>query len=134
MQTRTTTWILGGLAGAALVAVLRPRIGRALFRADDEPHQQSLTALTGEALRRGTAGHTEYEEAIPQEDELLQVGDPDVKALGSAYVGDETPGGDMSTPDQDRVDDIGRAYGISEADAGELRPSVEILQERDRRR
>jgi hypothetical protein len=49
-------------------------------------------------------------------------------------VGDEAPGGSQLTPDQDRVDDIGRAVGVQEADSGELRTSSEILEGRDRRR
>jgi hypothetical protein len=40
----------------------------------------------------------------------------------------------MQTPDQGGVDDIGRAFGLRDADAGELRSSVEILEKRDRRR
>jgi hypothetical protein len=40
----------------------------------------------------------------------------------------------MPTPDQDRVDDIGRAYGVAEEDSGELRTSAELLEARDRKR
>ena len=65
---------------------------------------------------------------------VLKVGDPDDSALKNAYVGDETPGGSMPTPDQDRVDDIGRAYGVQEIDSGALRTTAEILDERDRHR
>jgi uncharacterized protein DUF6335 len=71
---------------------------------------------------------------IPGEQRVLQVGDLDDSALNNAYVGDETPGGSMPTPDQDRVDDIGRAYGVQEVDSGALRATSEILDERDRRR
>src|SRR5258705_340992 len=46
------------------------------------------------------------DEEIPGQDELLRVGDADGRVTDSAFVGDETPGGDMPTPDQNQVDDI----------------------------
>jgi len=53
---------------------------------------------------------------------------------GSAYsVGDEAPGGDNPTPDQDIVDDLGRALGVEYQDNEELK-GAEKLAERDRRR
>jgi len=124
---------LGGLVGAAFVQIVVRAEKR---RRAPEEHGDSLTALAGEALRTGTAGAgvRGYEAEIPGEDELLQAGDPDVDALESAYVGDEVPGGDMSTPDQDLVDRIGRAYGVTEADAGELRATADVLAARDHKR
>jgi hypothetical protein len=96
----------------------------------------SPTAVAAEAIRTGVvplaAGRTPPEE-IPQEDEI-QAGDPDVSPLTASYVGDEGPGGDMPTPDQNRVDDIGRALGVAEADSGALRTSSELLDRRDERR
>ena len=47
--------------------------------------------------------------------------------------GEETPGGDMSTPDQDVVEEIGRALGVEYEDAEELKGSEKII-ERDRNR
>ena len=67
-------------------------------------------------------------------DARLKAGDIDNNAMGNATVGDEAPGGSVSTPDQDRVDDIGRAIGVQEADSGELRTTSELLDERDRKR
>jgi hypothetical protein len=53
---------------------------------------------------------------------------------GSAYsVGDEAPGGDNPTPDQDIVDEIGRAMGLEYQDNEELK-GADKLEERDRRR
>jgi len=60
-------------------------------------------------------------------------GDVDADALDAATVGDEAPGGDNPTPDQDIVDEIGRAMGIEYQDNQELRGGGE-LEERDRRR
>jgi hypothetical protein len=47
--------------------------------------------------------------------------------------GEETPGGDMSTPDQDVVEEIGRALGVEYEDAEELKGS-EKIESRDRNR
>jgi hypothetical protein len=65
---------------------------------------------------------------------MIRVGDPDDDSLANEYVGDETPGGSASTPDQNVVDDIGRAYGLQEEDAGAFRSAAEILGKRDHRR
>src|SRR5215510_3829905 len=48
--------------------------------------------------------------------------------------GAETPGGHVATPDQDNVDEIGRAVGMEFQDNQELRTPEEILSRRDRRR
>lgn len=47
--------------------------------------------------------------------------------------GDEAPGGDNPTPDQDVVDEIGRSLGIQYDDAEELK-GADKLSERDRHR
>jgi hypothetical protein len=52
----------------------------------------------------------------------------------SAYsVGDEAPGGDNMTPDQDIVDDIGKAVGVQYNDNEELKGEKKI-SDRDRHR
>jgi hypothetical protein len=102
-----------------------------------EYHVQSPTAVAGEALSRGVPPPSATLPTRPEgarEGEVLRVGDIDTDPLQNAYVGDETPGGDSPTPDQDLVDEIGRAYGVAEADSGALRTSAELLDERDRRR
>jgi hypothetical protein len=48
--------------------------------------------------------------------------------------GAETPGGHVATPDQENVDEIGRAVGMEFQDNQELRTPEEILLRRDRRR
>ena len=58
----------------------------------------------------------------------------DPRALMPDHVGDLGPGGSMMNPDLNRVDDIGRAAGVQEADSGALQTSGEILDRRDRRR
>src|SRR5262245_50809095 len=94
----------------------------------------SATAVAAEALRTGIVrGALRRRSEIPREEEIL-VGDPDDRTLANEYVGDETPGGTSSTPDQSNVDDIGRAYGLQEEDSGALRSGSEVLARRDRRR
>ena len=71
---------------------------------------------------------------VPVLDPDIQAGDPDLDPLSNTYVGTEAPGGSAPTPDQDRVDDIGRALGVAEEDSGALRTSSELLDRRDKRR
>ena len=63
----------------------------------------------------------------------LTSGDIDADWESAETVGDEAPGGDNPTPDQDVVDDIGRALGVEYEDDEELQGGAEI-KERDRRR
>jgi Family of unknown function (DUF6335) len=101
-----------------------------------EVHTQSPTAVAAEAMSTGVGPSkrvTHVHEA-GRDSDLLQVGDSDVDPLGIAFVGDEAPGGDMSTPDQGQVDEIGHAYGVADVDDGELRGSAEVLEQRDRNR
>ena len=60
-------------------------------------------------------------------------GDVDVDVEDAYFTGDEAPGGDNPTPDQDVVDDIGKALGVQYDDAEELKSSDKITQ-RDRHR
>src|SRR5262249_49257383 len=71
----------------------------------------------------------EHNEVSPQ----LTAGDLDADWQDAYAVGDEAPGGDNPTPDQDRVDDIGRALGVQYEDNEELKGSEKIAA-RDRKR
>ena len=71
----------------------------------------------------------EHNEASPD----LTAGDVDADWEDAYSVGDEAPGGDNPTPDQDRVDDIGKALGVQYEDNEELKASDKISQ-RDRHR
>lgn len=109
---------------------------RASTRATNSaPGASSPTAVAAEALRTGiVVGAVHRRTEIPGEDETILVGDPDDHALANEYVGEETPGGSTSTPDQSNVDEIGRAYGLQEEDSGALRSGAEVLARRDRHR
>ena len=63
----------------------------------------------------------------------LTAGDVDADWESAYSVGDEAPGGDNPTPDQDRVDDIGKAIGVQYEDNEELKASDKIT-ERDKHR
>jgi hypothetical protein len=118
----------------------RPHAPRPTSESGDEGRREtdtpSPTAVAAEALRTGvmplaTANRTDESN---RGDARLKAGDIDTDAMGNATVGDEAPGGSVSTPDQDRVDDIGKALGVQEVDSGELRTTGELLDERDRKR
>ena len=60
-------------------------------------------------------------------------GDVDVDVEDAYFTGDEAPGGDNPTPDQDVVDDIGKALGVNYEDNEELKGSDKVV-ERDKHR
>jgi hypothetical protein len=60
-------------------------------------------------------------------------GDVDVNWEDAYFSGDEVPGGDNPTPDQEVVEEIGKALGIEYDDSEELRASDKVA-ERDRHR
>jgi len=99
-----------------------------------EPADPSPTAVATEAMRTGVVPPANRTDESNRGDARLKAGDIDTSAMGNATVGDEAPGGSVTTPDQDRVDDIGRALGVQEADSGELRTTGELLDARDRKR
>jgi hypothetical protein len=112
------------------------RLGRSRDRRA-QPRYSSATAVVAEALRTGVVPSVRPRSRpaeIPREDETIRIGDPDDRSLANEYVGEDTPGGTSPTPDQNSVDDIGRAYGLQEEDAGPLRSAAEVLQRRDRHR
>jgi hypothetical protein len=63
----------------------------------------------------------------------LTGGDVDADWESAYSVGDEAPGGDNPTPDQDVVDEIGRAVGVEYQDNEELKGDAKISK-RDRNR
>jgi len=88
---------------------------------------------TPSAARSGRLGmaseRLQHNETSPE----LTGGDVDANWENAYAVGDESPGGDNPTPDQDRVDDIGKALGVQYNDDEELKASDKIT-ERDRHR
>ena len=74
----------------------------------------------GSAARTGRA---ELAESLAEHGDMAAVtgGDVDVDIENAYFSGDEAPGGDNPTPDQDVVDDIGKALGVQYADSEELK-------------
>ena len=110
--------------------------GRSRRKPLEERHAESLTAVAVESLRTGIlpAAPRSRREEIPHEDETMRAGDPDDSGLRNEYVGEDMPGASTPTPDQNGVDEIGRAYGVQEDDGPELQASSEVLKKRDRHR
>jgi Family of unknown function (DUF6335) len=88
---------------------------------------------TPSAARSGRQGalvtRSQHNETSPE----LTGGDVDASWEDAYAVGDEAPGGDNPTPDQDRVDDIGKALGVEYQDNEELKASEKITK-RDKHR
>jgi hypothetical protein len=86
----------------------------------------------GSAARTGRA---EFAETLREHKGMTTVtgGDPDVNIEDAYFTGEEAPGGDNPTPDQDIVDDIGKALGLEYEDNEELKASDKVV-ERDRHR
>ncbi len=63
----------------------------------------------------------------------ITAGDVDASWEDAYATGDEAPGGDNPTPDQDRVDDIGKALGVQYEDSEELK-SGDKISARDKHR
>ena len=116
----------------------RPRTPRLRAVEEANGHLPNCpTAVSAEALRTGVmpgADRPHHPVEIPGEGDTIRAGDPDDRVLANEYNGEETPGGTATTPDQNEVDAVGRAYGLQEEGAGVLRCASEILTRRDRRR
>ena len=119
----------------AIIAGKVPRLDR-VRRTLDETVQTPPSSLNMD--RRGSAartGRAEIAEHLRERHGMTEVaaGDPDVDAEDAFFTGEEAPGGDNSTPDQDIVDDIGKALGVQYEDSEELK-SGDKLAERDKHR
>jgi hypothetical protein len=70
--------------------------------------------------------------ARPGTSPSLTGGDVDADWSRADAGGDEAVGGTVATPDQDVVDEIGRALGVEQASDAPVVTSDEILRQRDR--
>lgn len=85
-----------------------------------EPVMESLEALEAPGARRDTGP-------------ALSGGDLDADWQRAQDTGEEAVGGSVATPDQDVVDEIGRALGVEQGADSEVWTSQDILGRRDRR-
>ena len=87
----------------------------------------------GSAARTGGAGLRDSLEEHTGMTPALTGGDIDADWENAYFSGDEAPGGDNPTPDQEVVDDIGKSLGVEYHDNEELRGS-EKVEDRDKHR
>jgi len=89
--------------------------------------------------RKASSANSGYEAAKHHRREVTETGpaitggDVDADWEEGYSEGDEAPGGDNPTPDQDVVEEIGRALGVEYEDAEELKGADKII-ERDTNR
>ena len=88
---------------------------------------------TASAARSGRRAMSERLNEHHETSPALTAGDVDADWESAATVGDEAPGGDNPTPDQDIVDDIGKAVGVQYDDNEELKGEAKIAA-RDKHR
>jgi Family of unknown function (DUF6335) len=136
MPTKRSTGTPSG-AGTIRQAPGLERARRQLREVDETvpspPSSLDPNRRTASAAR---SGRQELRESLREHHETspeLTGGDVDADWEDAYSVGDEAPGGDNPTPDQDRVDDIGKALGVEYQDNEPLKGS-DKLAERDRHR
>ena len=122
---------------SAKLPVKVPRLDRARRTLDDSETAQTPPSSL-DMVRHGSAartGRAEIAENIREHHGMNDVtgGDPDVNIEDAYFAGEEAPGGDNPTPDQDIVEDIGKALGVTYDDSEELKGSDKVV-ERDKHR
>ena len=122
---------------STLPAGKTPRLNRPRRTLDDDTIPTPPSSLNmnrqGSAARTGRAELLENQQVHGSMTRGITGGDVDVNLEQAYFSGDETPGGDNPTPDQDVVEDIGRAIGIEYQDNEELRGSDKVA-DRDKHR
>jgi hypothetical protein len=82
----------------------------------------------GSAARTGRKG---LEANIRRHNDMspaLTGGDVDADWENAYFSGDEAPGGDNLTPDQENVEDMGKALGVEYQDNEELQGSEKVIE------
>jgi Family of unknown function (DUF6335) len=135
MPTRRST---GTPAGAGTSRSPRLDRDRKRLREIDEtvpspPSSLDLDSQGPSAARSGRKRLMDAKEEHTETSPVMTGGDVDADWEDAYSVGDEAPGGDNPTPDQDRVDDIGKALGVTYDDNEELKASDKIA-DRDKHR
>ncbi len=97
------------------------------------PSSLNLDQKSSSGARSGRQAQREQLKSHTETSPALTGGDVDANWEGAYSSGDEAPGGDNPTPDQDVVDDIGHALGVEYDDNEELKGADKIT-ERDKHR
>ena len=135
MPTRRSTGTAAGAGGTRRVPGLE-RARKQLREVEESVPTPPSSLDMNRGASAARSGRAEMREARRDHNEtspVLTGGDVDANWEDAYAVGDEAPGGDNPTPDQDRVDDIGKALGVEYQDNEELRASDKIA-ERDKKR
>jgi len=111
------------------------RVRRTLEEEDMVPMPPSSLNMDrhGSAARTGRAEMEQSRLNHASMGQDITGGDSDVDVEDAYFTGDEAPGGDNPSPDQDIVEDIGKALGVQYDDNEELKGSDKII-ERDKHR
>ena len=123
----------------AAVARKVPALNRARRTVTDEdllPPSPPSSLNMNRTASAARTGHQEMLEKLTEHTEsspALTAGDVDADWESAFAVGDEAPGGDNMTPDQDVVDEIGKALGVVYEDNEELKGEKKI-SDRDKQR
>lgn len=109
------------------------RVRRTLDDVGPTPPSSLNLNRHGSAVRTGRAGMAESLQEHPGMTPAITGGDVDANWENAYFSGDEAPGGDNPTPDQEVVEDIGRSLGVEYQDNEELKAADKVA-ERDRKR
>jgi hypothetical protein len=135
MPTRRSTGTASGAGDTRRAPGLERE--RKQLREIEESTQQAPSSLNldrhGSAARSGRAALRHAKKEHTETSPAMTAGDVDADWEDAYAVGDEAPGGDNPTPDQDIVDEIGAALGVTYQDDEELKAADKII-ERDRHR
>lgn len=132
---------------AARAAAIRekasPRTSRGNIERETTRHSEPTadrpsipSSLTVDQSRKARTRHGELSKRVkehPESGPAMTAGDVDADWEQAYSSGDEAPGGDNPTPDQDVVEEIGHALGVEYQDGEELKGANKI-SERDRHR
>ena len=98
------------------------RVRKTIADVEGEPSPPSSLDLnrTASSARSGRHEAAAHRREVTQVSPAITAGDVDADWEAAYTVGDEAPGGENTTPDQDVVDEIGQALGMEYADDEEL--------------
>jgi hypothetical protein len=114
----------------------KPNLDRERRTVQEDVHGVPSSLNLDRTASAARSGRQEFEQKLREHTSTgpaMTGGDIDADWEDAETVGDEAPGGDNPTPDQDIVDEIGKAIGIEYDDDEELQGGDE-LAERDRHR
>lgn len=135
MPTRRSTGTAAGAGDTRRVPGLERE--RKRLRELEETIQGPPSSLNMDrSASSARSGRQRLQESMDEHSEtgpVMTGGDVDADWEDAYSVGDEAPGGDNPTPDQDVVDEIGKAIGIEYQDNEELKGADKVA-ERDRHR